>query len=160
MGETFDENYLSKVSSIERFADSILSYIPNMLLPGKMVKIKRLKDFFDIVRYDKKYALEDIPNVKKFYVGHSVSVSSKARGLGIGKELIRRTMTLAKEKGCAYVYILATGIYSQAIFKSLGFTLLKEKVYEEFKDYDGTEFFCDMREHKKAQVVAYDLSNF
>ena len=60
MGETFDENYLSEVSSIEQFADSILSYIPNILLPAKMVKIKRLKDFFDIVRYDKKYALEDI----------------------------------------------------------------------------------------------------
>ena len=93
-------------------------------------------------------------------MGHSLSVKSEARGLGIGKELIRRTMALAKEKECSIVYILTTSIYSQAIFKSLGFRVLQEMAYDEFKDYDGTPFFRDMREHKKAQVVAYDLTNF
>ena len=160
MGEIFDENYHSKESRVERFVQLILDYVPNMLLPAKMLKLKRVLDYFGIIRYDKKYAIEDFPNAKKFYMGHSLSVKSEARGLGIGKELIRRTMALANEKECSIVYILTTSIYSQAIFKSLGFRVLQEMAYDEFKDYDGTPFFRDMREHKKAQVVAYDLTNF
>ena len=90
----------------------------------------------------------------------SHSVSPKARGLGLGKELINRTMALAKEKECSHVYILATSIYSQAIFKKMKFEIMNEVYYNTYKNSDGSDFFNDLREHKSVQIVSYDLSNF
>ena len=112
------------------------------------------------IRYGKNYAIEDFPHHTKFYHGHSLTVSPKARGLGLGKELIQQTMTMAMDKGCTLVYLLATSIYSQRIFANLKFDILNEFEYDKFKAENGEIFFKDMREHKTAQLVAFDLSNF
>ena len=69
----------------------------------------------------------------------------------------RRTNDLAKEKGCSHVYIFATSVYSQHIFKSLNFQVLRELDYETYKDKNGSEFFKGMQEHKSAQIVVFDL---
>ena len=69
-------------------------------------------------------------------------------------------MTMAMDKGCTLVYLLATSIYSQRIFANLKFDILNEFEYDEFKAENGEIFFKDMREHKTAQLVAFDLSNF
>ena len=81
--------------------------------------------------------------------------------MGLGKELIKRTNKIALDKGCSHVYIAATSIYSQGIFKKLAFQILHEKPYEDFMDRDGkSPFFTDMREHKSCQVVLCDLEKF
>ena len=119
-----------------------------------------IENFLDSMGYGKMYAFRDFPNATKIYSGQSVCVSPKARGLGLGKELIRRTNNLAKDKGCSYVYILATSLYSQKIFRSLNFQVHSEKEYETCKNKDGSNFFKDMQVHKSAQLVVLDLSNW
>ena len=60
-----------------------------------------------------------------------------------------------------FLFIAATSIYSQAIFRKTGFQILHEKPYDEYMDRDGkTPFFTDMREHKSCQVVLVNLSEF
>ena len=114
--------------------------------------------WMDVIKYGKKYAYEAVPNATKIYHGHSVTVAPKARGMGLGKELIRRSMDLAHKRGCSHVYILATSIYSQRIFRDFKFTILQEMPYEDFLDRDGHScFFQNMNEHKTAQVVLYEL---
>ena len=156
LGETFDQSYVDDATTLRW----IVKYLPSWLMPQKLMILSKLDEFFDIIRYGKNYAIEDFPLHTKFYHGHSVSVSPKARGLGIGKELIQQTMTLARDKGCTLVYILATSIYSQRIFANLKFDILNEFEYDEFKDENGKIFFKDMREHTTAQLVAFDLSTF
>ena len=81
--------------------------------------------------------------------------------MGLGKELIKQTNKIALDKGCSHVYIAATSIYSQAIFRKTGFKILHQRPYDEFMDRDGkTPFFTDMREHKSCQVVLVDLKEF
>ena len=86
-----------------------------------------------------------------------MTVGPKARGLGLGTELIKRTNAIAKEQGCSHVYICASSFYSQAIFKKLKFYVLHELLYEGYKNNKGSDFFIDMGEHKSCQMVVFDL---
>ena len=96
----------------------------------------------------------------KIYHGLCVAVGAKSRGMGLGNELIKRTMDLAKNQGCSHVYVMATGIYSQRIFKNLNFQILREMAYDDFLDRDGkTPFFKNMNEHKTCQIILYEFLN-
>ena len=134
--------------------------LPLWVVPKKFMVIACLEHFMNSseCRYGKDLAFEDVPSATKFYHGLSLTVSSKARGMGLGKELIERTNVIGKEKGCSHVYISASSVYSQAIFKKCNFQVLHEAKYEGVKHKDGTELFKDMREHKTLQVVLFDLS--
>ena len=112
----------------------------------------------DVANFGKKHAFEDLPKATKIYMGETLTVSSEARGLGLGKELIRQTLDLAKNRDCSHVYIGASSLYSQRIFKDFNFVILHEVAYDDFLDRDGkTCFFKDMREHKTFQAVCYEL---
>ena len=50
------------------------------------------------------------------------------------------------------MYILATSIYSQAIFKKMKFEIMNEVYYNTYKNSDGSDFFKDLREHKSVQI--------
>ena len=67
-------------------------------------------------------------------------------------------MNLAKESGCGFVYLLATGIYSQKIFKDLQFEILEEAEYKNFLDKRGRVVIDLAEEHPSAQLLAYNLS--
>ena len=54
------------------------------------LKILRQYNLFTI-HAGKDCAFEDVPNATKFYHGLSLTTSHKARGMGIGKELVMRT---------------------------------------------------------------------
>ena len=54
---------------------------------------------------------------------------------------------------------MATGKYSQAIFKKLNFEVLHELNYEGFIGKDGTDFFKNMQEHKGTVHVLILLTN-
>ena len=129
------------------------------LLPQKLKTGYDALLFLEHAKYGQDTAFEDVPNAKKFYNGLNLTVGSKARGLGLGKELIERTNAIAKEKGCSHVYIVATSKYSQAIFKKLNFQVLHETDYIGFKGRNGEDLFKNMKDHKSSQIVLFDLSN-
>merc|ERR1712150_324416 len=129
------------------------------LLPQKFKTVNDATLFMEHAKYGKGMAFEDVPNATKFYNGLSLTVGSKARGLGLGKELIERTNAIAKEKGCSHVYIAATSKYSQAIFKKMNFEVLHETDYSGFKGRNGEDLFKDLKDHKSCQIVLFDLSN-
>ena len=137
-----------------------LSNLPTWLFPNVVIWAGLLIKFLEKLGYGiTNNGWKEVPEATKFYHGLSLTVGSEARGMGLGKELIKRTLKIGKEKDCSHCYILASSIYSQRIFKDLGFQVLHEEAYDEFHDKNGEIFFKDMREHKTCQVVLYDLNN-
>lgn len=84
-------------------------------------------------------------------------MSEKARGLGLGKEMVRMSIEIGRQLGCEIYSACVSGIYSQKIFRDLGFTVTKELIYEDVKDKSGRTLLNDTREHKKAQMVYLKL---
>ncbi len=82
-----------------------------------------------------------------------MGVSKKARGLGLGKEMIKMSIEIGRQLGCELYFACVSGIYSQKIFRDLDFTLMKEITYEDVKDRRGKTILNDTREHKKCQTV-------
>ena len=158
LGNIFDKNMAKNEAKLlvhyKRFV-SLFSW----LLPQKFKTGYDAMMFMIHAKYGQDTAFEDVPNATKFYNGLNLTVGSKARGLGLGKELIERTNAIAKEKGCSHVYIAATSKYSQAIFKKLNFEVLHETEYSGYKDRNGEDLFKDMKDHKVCQIVLFDLSN-
>ena len=74
--------------------------------------------------------------------------SARTHGVrGLGTEIVKRCDDIAREKGCAYTHILATGNYSRKIFSGLGYTHLNTVTYDEFRDEQGELYLKDTREH-------------
>ena len=65
---------------------------PAWLIPKKLMTIAFCDKFTEKLRYGKVYAYEDLPNATKIYTGLNLAVSPKARGLGLGKKLIERSV--------------------------------------------------------------------
>ena len=74
--------------------------LPLWMVPRKFMSMACFKHFMKSseIRYDKEMTFGDLPKATKFYHGLSLTVSSKSRGLGLGKELVERTNVLAKEQ--------------------------------------------------------------
>ena len=123
------------------------------LIPDVLYKYGYFNLCMDEIKYGKKAAFADLQDANKIYYAHILCSSKNARGLGLGKELVIRSMELANKNGCEYMYILATGMYSSRIFADLEFSVLKEMLYEDIKDGKGRLVFNDTREHKKMQVI-------
>lgn len=157
LGYVFEQKMLDEEPNIRWMAS-----MPKWCFPKKLITLGLLMKHNDTLRYGNEYALQDLENCTKYYHGQSLTVTTKARGMGLGKELIKRTNQIALDKGCSHVYICATSLYSQRIFQKLSFQVLHEMPYdhEDFVDKDGKPFFQDMREHKMCQVVICDLNSF
>ena len=115
LGAIFDRRQINEDPDLRWMAS-----LPAACTPQKLITLGMTLKFLHSVRYGKSYAFQDLPQATKFYHGHSLTVARSARGLGLGKELISRTMKIAKERECSHVYILATSLYSQRIFQTLG----------------------------------------
>jgi len=98
------------------------------------------------------YRLIDTIGAKKIYKGFCVCTSREARGKGLGTKLIAKSMELAKAAGCEYVYLMATGNFSNKIFDKLGFESRKELVYSEYVDEEGQPKLKRTGVHIKCQV--------
>ena len=156
LGTIFDKSQINEDPDLRWMAS-----LPAWCTPHKLITLGMTVRFLDEAKYGKQYAFSDVPEATKFYHGHSLSVSPKARGRGLGQNLLLRSMRLAQDRGCSHVYVMATSVYSQRIFRSTGFTVLHETCYKSFKDTrDGkSDFFKDMEpQHQTAQVVLFDLS--
>ena len=139
-----------------RFMGNLPTLIP---VPRTFVIAGNIQWIFDQLKYSRKTAFEAFENDESIYFSHNITVAREARGKGLGKELIRRAMRMAEKAGCGHTYTLATSIYSQRIFKNLGFKVLEERSFEEFKvDRRGRPLLWDPKEHKTIQVVVFDHS--
>ena len=92
-------------------------------------------------------------NYFQIYFGQALCTSHQVRRKGLGFELVLRSDELARDKGCEYAYLLASGIYSQATFAKAGYKVLKEFRYEEMLDPYGSPIIQDFREHKITRLV-------
>lgn len=90
-----------------------------------------------------------------FYKGYSLCVSKKFRGNSLGKELIVRSMDVAKESGCGNMIVLCTGIYTKKIYEDLNFIKVAELEYKNFKK--GSAIFSNTEPHVSAIVYVYDF---
>jgi len=112
---------------------------------GALVEVGKLLEF-------NTYRLIDTIGAKKIYKGFCVCTSREARGKGLGTKLIAKSMELAKAAGCEYVYLMATGNFSNKIFDKLGFESRKELVYSEYVDEEGQPKLKRTGVHIKCQV--------
>ena len=147
----------------ENFEDSDL---PNVLwignlpaclpIPKKIIAMLNVMQHLVDLNYSKSQAFAELKDAKRIYFCATVCVSDKARGMGLGTELVKRGYDIAVRTGCDYTYSLASSIYSQKIFHKLGnVTILHERSYEDYKyDKKGRPFLIDPREHKVIQVLA------
>ena len=108
------------------------------------------------LNYGKPQAFEELKDADQIYFAANVCVSDKARGCGLGTELVKRGYDIAKKTGCGYTYIFATSMYSQKIFHKLGnLQVLHEVKYEDYKyDKKARPFLIDPREHEVMQILA------
>ncbi len=104
------------------------------------------------LRYHPIYAMDDI-GTRSLFIGELLCVSSKARGLGLGKEMVRLSMDLARKENAEAYFACVSGIYSQKIYRDLEFIVMKELAYGDVRDNRGRPLLNDTREHKKAQNV-------
>lgn len=132
---------------------SLPSFLP---IPKKLIDMTNLIQHFIDLSYSKCNAFSELKDTDRIYFAANVCVSDKARGCGLGTELVKRGYDIAKKAGCGYTYILASSIYSQKIFHKLGnCDVLHEVKYEDYKyDKKGRPFLIDPREHKVIQVLA------
>merc|ERR1711892_392762 len=105
-----------------------------------MVKLFTLLDY-DIWKIFDKYGCDLI------YEGKAVCSARTSGVRGLGTELCRRAESLAKDLGCTHTYAAVTGKYSRRIFEKLGYTILSEVAYADFKDEDGELYLKDTQEH-------------
>ncbi|ETN75566.1 acetyltransferase, GNAT family [Necator americanus] len=70
----------------------------------------------------------------KVFKMNIMCVLKEFNGRGIGKELTRRAIDMAKSEGCEWVATVATASASQAIFFQLGFKVLYEIPYCVFRE--------------------------
>ena len=89
---------------------------------------------------------------KKVYEALLICTKKEGRQRGLGTELVAKSLELAKEHSCEYMYVFVTGNYSAKIFDKLEFGCEGEQRYDEFVDTDGKPLLKDTREHIKAQL--------
>ncbi|KHJ90421.1 acetyltransferase, GNAT family [Oesophagostomum dentatum] len=78
-----------------------------------------------------------------------LSVHKDYMGKGLGKELTRRAIETAQAEGCDYVATAATASASQAIFSKVGFKVLYEIPYSDYRE-NGNPVFQNLHDGCKA----------
>eukprot|EP00116_Pleurobrachia_bachei_P008980 sb/3469242/ len=98
----------------------------------------RLPLLFSVAGYDKTRFFERF-STDKILSDTFLVVHPDHRGNGLGETLVVESERLAKEKGCTHGISIGTGVYSQAIFKKLGYEVEREVRYDEIKQADGSQ---------------------
>lgn len=99
-------------------------------------------------------AMADL-GASSIFEGEILGVRRKERGLGLGREMLRRSMEVARRQGCEVYYAGASGTYSQKVFRDLGFSVLREVAYADMRDGKGRELLSDVGEHSTAQFMYF-----
>ena len=96
-------------------------------------------------------------NCKKLYTVELLGVSRKARGKGLGTQLVREGEKLARARGCECARVSATSIYSARIFRKLGWAETGRILYEEFTNQDGEVLVKNTGEHTEWVTFSKEL---
>ena len=126
---------------------TLLKYFSKMMSKATIKTLLFCDANYNIARSDPHLAMED-QGIKKIFFGDILCVASSARGMKLGTVMMLQSMEIAKEKECEGYYAGLSGIFSQKIYKDLGFSWVKEFVYADFKDKSGNIILDDTREHK------------
>ncbi len=83
------------------------------------------------------------------------------RGMGLGFELLRLTMDVARALKCDHYFSSGSGIYSQKIFADAGFVVMRFMKYKNIVDRRNPDrrVLNDTREHTHVNTVSFKFSN-
>lgn len=86
-------------------------------------------------------------NIERSLHIHSLAVHSAYRGRGLGKELVKKQIALAKERDFPAVSIDCSSVYTIKIAESLGMKSYSWVPYTEIKGADGHQLFFPSEPH-------------
>ncbi|VDP53376.1 unnamed protein product [Heligmosomoides polygyrus] len=95
-------------------------------------------------------------DVKLFKV-EIICVSDQARGLGIAKELMRRSFEAAHSEKCSWMAATCTAVASQTLFAKLGFSTFFEMPFEKYRENGKIVFNNPPDNGKSAKFMAIRL---
>ena len=81
-----------------------------------------------------------------------LAVHPDTRGMGLGRDMIERSVALARSLGYKMCKTEATGDYSRRAFIRAGFELVAECDYQDFT-VDGEKVFKDITGHKGVALL-------
>ena len=117
----------------EDFA-SALEYSKARISPKMQPLLALLEDF------DRRHLGDQLPPKKKVFHLYMLGVLPEFANYGLGKELVNRSLQMAKEKGFAQAVVEATGPVSQKICRKVPFVERQAVAYESFR-YRGEPVF-------------------
>lgn len=131
-----------------------------------MYKAPRYSDFQLSTKFSALFALlEELDNrylsttsadSKEMFHLYMLGVLPTFSGNGMGRELLRRSLNFAREKGFTLAVAEATGTRSQTLCQSLGFETKASVAYDSFF-FNGTQPFRDIKEPRTCILVERDL---
>ncbi|KAF9420169.1 hypothetical protein HW555_003582 [Spodoptera exigua] len=86
-----------------------------------------------------------------------ISVDQQARGRGLAKELMSRSIDVAIQNGFKLFKADATGAFSQRICSSLGMEVIRTVRYDEYLDSSGTPVFNVPPPHEALAIMVRKL---
>ncbi|KAM3958807.1 LOW QUALITY PROTEIN: arylalkylamine N-acetyltransferase-like 7 [Aphomia sociella] len=148
--------------------DTVLGVALNGILPGDIEQsIEKIQQSSD-EKYNKIFTIlytvsRDLDlfgtfDVNRILECRIISVSDQARGRGLAKELMRRSIEIAKEQRFKLFKVDATGAYSQRICSSLGLRVLHKIRYCEYCDDTGTPIFEVSPPHDSLSVMVLEIA--
>ncbi|XP_055854493.1 arylalkylamine N-acetyltransferase 1-like [Episyrphus balteatus] len=135
--------------------------------PGRLEIVKKKINMSDDEKFKKifnfifgqssKFDLFEKFQVDRIFHLRVLSVDSKYRGKGIGKELVKRSIAQAENCGFKVLKTDTTGAFSQKIMKSCGFETLYKVNYAEYTDELGKPIFIMESPHTNFEILYKQL---
>ena len=132
---------------------TLLKYFSRFMSKTSIKWLQFNDAMYNTLRYNPHLAMED-QGIDKIFMGEILSVAGSQRGMKLGTVMMMQSMELAKERECDGYFAGLSSIYSQKLYKDLGFSWMKEMVYADFRDEEGNIILDDTREHKSV-ITAY-----
>lgn len=106
-----------------------------------------LNDFaFDRVDVWNKYEIESMVECK------FLTVDREYRGRGISGKMMEFTFDYMRREKVPLIYCWATSYYTKVVMTKLGFTVVDEMLYEDYK-VNGKQVFCPAEVHKGYTIL-------
>jgi len=105
---------------------------------------------------DNRYLSTTSADSREIFHLYMLGVLPTFSGNGMGRELLRRSLNFAREKGFTLAIAEATGTRSQNLCQSLGFKTKASVAYDSFF-FDSTRPFRDIKEPRTCVLVEREL---
>ena len=151
-----DESMAYKDSKLKLFA-RLPKYAPVPLKVMQGINFLKLRD--DVLKFNPKYLFEQFKDADKICEGLVLCVARNGRRKGIGLELVKKSLELARTLKCDYYVTMATSNYSQKLFiEKFNFECSRQISYKDHTiDERGRPFLDNTAEHESIKILTYDL---